>query len=77
MSNQNFKIDEIKKEYENVTKNLIPQNLVTYQASTSKSAMASIFAKRNQTIPTPTYDEFICYQNENVLPALEEHDPFK
>ena len=51
--------------------------MVTYQASTSKSAMASIFAKRNQTIPAPTYDEFIRYQNENVLPALEEHDPFK
>ncbi|CAG8731416.1 35952_t:CDS:2, partial [Racocetra persica] len=70
-------INEIKKEYKNITDNFVSQNLISHQPSTSKSAMANIFAKRNQTILTPIYDEFIRYQNKDLLPALEEHDPFK
>ncbi|CAG8436033.1 261_t:CDS:2, partial [Scutellospora calospora] len=37
----------------------------------SKSVMASIFAIRNQIIPTPVYDEFTRYLNENPLESVD------
>ncbi|KAF0460739.1 hypothetical protein F8M41_000573 [Gigaspora margarita] len=70
-------IDEIKRVYENVINKAISNNSVYYQALSSNSALASIFAKRNKLISAPIYDEFTHYLNKNVLLALEELDPFK
>ncbi|CAG8670609.1 13092_t:CDS:2, partial [Gigaspora rosea] len=55
-------IEEIKEEYKNISENTI---IVFHQASSSTSAIANIFATRNQKIPTPIYDEFTQYLNEN------------